>query len=159
MSNNPLKSPLIGPGAHHHKDWDKIEHQIKKTVAYRGLNQACFLPDRDSFHLENIKLPMMNNQHFWLWWMSVEHILRAYSLHLLIDINVPRPYVDDPNAQRWYDLSRQLVGVLMSSMDVWFLTDVMKLGAKCTFADEFVATVKQQLGVWVWYTTPQMLSP
>lgn len=91
--------------------------------------------------------------------MSVEHILRAYSLHLLIDINVPRPYVDDPNAQRWYDLSRQLVGVLMSSMDAWFLTDVMKVGAKCTFADEFVATVKQQLGVWVSYTTPQMLLP
>lgn len=141
-----VKHPLIiGPGAQHHEDWNKVEDEMHDRKTLLAVDQGSFLPDSSSFQLESIRLPVMKYEEASAWLRSVEEILRAYDLDSLVVLHVARPWVDSPNAQRWYDLSRRLVALLKSSMDRSFLDDLSVLEADYVFADEFVAAIEARI--------------
>ncbi|CAI7667156.1 unnamed protein product [Penicillium bialowiezense] len=123
-----VKHPiLLGPGAQHHEDWNKVEIEMHDRKTSLEVDQGSFLPDSSSFQLESIRLPVMKYKEASAWLCSVKEILRAYDLDSLVVLHVARPWVDSPNAQRC------------------FLDDLSVLEADYVFADEFVAAIEARI--------------
>lgn len=109
------------------------------------VDQAVDLPEITGLVLDKTAQFLENKRDFDAWLNSASLILGTRGLERLIDINVPRPRRDDPNAPRWLKHSRQVQQWLAGNMSNTIFRNIRAQGKRVELADEFVDLAKRVL--------------
>lgn len=72
------------------------------------------------------------------WLANVNNILTTYHLNRLIDVQIPRPKRNSPNAENWLNLSMQVSRWLVSNMTVEMYQWIESRGYRIVLADELI---------------------
>lgn len=65
-------------------------------------------------------------------------VLESLSLHNLVESEIPRPFPDSPQAERWFTLSKTVRAWLASSVEPHIVTSIQTRGEATAFADKFM---------------------
>jgi len=76
------------------------------------------------------------------WLANVNNILTTYHLNRLIDVRIPRPKRNSPNAENWLILSMQVSSWLVSNMSSNMYQWIESRGYRMELADELIYVTK-----------------
>lgn len=120
------------------RDWTELPDN-------EAVDQAVDLPETTGIVLDKTANFLENKRDCEAWLNSASLILRARGLERLININIPRPRRDDPNAPRWLKHSRQVQQWLAGNMSDTIFRNIRAQGKRVELADEFVDQAKRVL--------------
>jgi hypothetical protein len=103
-------------------DWGILPNPNMTVARITYANQAEKLPDSSKIHalptlgpgISGFKLSCRSEFDQWL--ANVNNILTAYGLSRLIDVQIPRPKCNSPDAEHWLNMSMQVSRWLTSNM-------------------------------------------
>lgn len=133
------------------RDWTELPEN-------EAVDQAVDLPETTGIVLDKTVKLLDNKRDFDTWLNSASLILEARGLERLIDINIPRPRRDDPNAPRWLKHSRQVQQWLAGNMSDAIFRNIRAQGKRVELADEFVELAKCVLRDYGPYTDIETVS-
>ncbi|KAJ5204513.1 Shikimate kinase [Penicillium cinerascens] len=125
-------------------DWRMLPDPVLTAAHAMHYDQATDLPEMGKM----VVLPNLGPGLFgfklshWLeidqWLVNVNNILTTYHLNRLIDVRIPRPKRNSPNAENWLNLSMQVAGWLVSNMTTEMYQWIESRGYRIALADELI---------------------
>lgn len=123
-------------------DWGMLPDPNMTAAQVTYANQAEKLPDSSIIHalptlgpgLFGFKLSCRSEFDPWL--ANINNILTTYGLNRLIDVQIPRPKHNSPNAEHWLNMSMQVSRWLISNMSPQMHQWILSHGYRLILADE-----------------------
>lgn len=115
-----------------------LERRQISRPAEITIDQAIGLPDLEDQDLWYEVDHPLDHESFDRWFRDVWKILKRAGVTKVIDIGIPRPRRDSPNADLWRDTSERLVEWLHCSMDDNIFAEVQNGCWGTQFADELM---------------------
>ncbi|KGO45655.1 hypothetical protein PEX1_011090 [Penicillium expansum] len=116
-------------------------HGADPEIPSAPRTQATNLPKETSTTLLNIT-KLRPDSSLTVWGNEIIHVLQPFQLDALVDYDLPRPHIGDPNYNRWKFWTLVVANWLFNQVDASLQLKVKAHSNDLTFADEIFNTIR-----------------